>query len=460
MTIMPLITPELVQRYNRPGPRYTSYPTVPAWADVFTTIDYVNALDTVAQQPDEPLALYVHLPFCVERCHYCGCNATVTRHAHVVDTYLDRVEREISMVLEHLGRGRRVIEMHWGGGTPNFLDAAQTRRMHGFLAHHFNFAADAELSIEIDPRIASREQFELYAELGFQRVSLGVQDFDPAVQRAIGRIQPQEQTFAAYTASRDLGFASVNLDLVYGLPEQTEANFERTLAQLIELAPDRIATFAYAHVPWVRPNQKHVDTTNMPDAMLRMRLLHLAIERLEAAGYIWIGLDHFALPDDDLAVALQERRLHRNFMGYTARRIPHVLAFGMSAIGDLADTYVQNDAKLGNYQKAIDTGHLPVVRGHHLSSDDRLRRLVINHLMCNLELPQHLTLAEFGQTLDEALPEAMAQMETFIDEGWLAPQQDRLNVTPLGRFFLRNIAMTFDAYYDPAASKPLFSRTV
>lgn len=460
MSQLPVITPELLHRYNRPGPRYTSYPTVPAWAEGFTVADYVQALEQVAQQPDEPLALYVHLPFCVERCHYCGCNATVTRHAHVVDTYLDRLEREVELVLAHVGQGRRVVEMHWGGGTPNFLDNDQTRRLHGFLARHFAFDPRAELSVEVDPRIASPEQFAVYHALGFQRVSLGVQDFDPAVQQAIGRIQPEEQTYASYAACRELGFESINLDLVYGLPEQNEATFRRTLERIIALAPDRIATFAYAHVPWVRTNQKYVDVTHMPDAPTRMRLLHMAIELLEAAGYIWIGLDHFALPDDDLAIALQERRLHRNFMGYTARRIPHVLAFGMSAIGDLADTYVQNDAKLGSYQKAVDVGQLPVVRGHRLTTDDRLRRLAINHLMCNLELPESLSLPEFGGTLSDLLPDPMAQMETFIEEGWLTVDGERLQVTTLGRFFLRNIAMAFDAYFDPTESKPLFSRTV
>ncbi|NJK79853.1 MAG: oxygen-independent coproporphyrinogen III oxidase [Chloroflexaceae bacterium] len=454
------ITPDTVARYNRPGPRYTSYPTVPVWSKNFSEIDYIQTLTTLRQHAAEPLALYVHLPFCAERCHYCGCNATVTRRAPVVDGYLDRLEREMHLVTAHLGTGRRIVEMHWGGGTPNFLDAAQTRRLVALVRSLFDVAPNAELSVEVDPRIATYDQFALYRELGFRRVSLGVQDFDPAVQRAIGRLQPVEQTIASYTACRDLGFASINFDLVYGLPAQTEATFGDTLARVIELAPDRIATFSYAHVPWVKPNQKYVDITAMPDATTKLGLLDMAIEQLGAAGYTWIGLDHFALPDDELTIAQCERRLHRNFMGYTAQSTTNVLAFGMSGISDLANSYIQNDSKLGTYQKAIDAGHLPVVRGHHLSSDDVLRRHVINHLMCNLELPEHLTLPTCGATLSEMLPEAMERVEHYIDEGWLVREPGRLTVTMTGRFFLRNIAMEFDGYFQQQTETPIFSKTV
>ncbi|NJO84195.1 MAG: oxygen-independent coproporphyrinogen III oxidase [Blastochloris sp.] len=455
------ITPDMLARHNRPGPRYTSYPTVPVWDSQFDATDYQAALAEVARHPHEPLALYVHLPFCAERCHYCGCNATVTRRAPVVDGYLDRLEREM-----HRGDGAsrhrppHRLRCTGAAAPPTFWMTAQTRRLVALVRSLFDVAPNAELSVEVDPRIATYDQFALYRELGFRRVSLGVQDFDPAVQRAIGRLQPVEQTIASYTACRDLGFASINFDLVYGLPAQTEATFGDTLARVIELAPDRIATFSYAHVPWVKPNQKYVDITAMPDATTKLGLLDMAIEQLGAAGYTWIGLDHFALPDDELTIAQCERRLHRNFMGYTAQSTTNVLAFGMSGISDLANSYIQNDSKLGTYQKAIDAGHLPVVRGHHLSSDDVLRRHVINHLMCNLELPEHLTLPTCGATLSEMLPEAMERVEHYIDEGWLVREPGRLTVTMTGRFFLRNIAMEFDGYFQQQTETPIFSKTV
>lgn len=459
---MRTLTPEMVERYNRAGPRYTSYPTVPAWGQAFGEHDYQHTLRQMAQRPAEPLALYVHLPFCAERCHYCGCNATVTNRPEVVDAYLDRVEREIAMVTDHMGQQRRVVEMHWGGGTPNFLSSAQARRVVRMLRAVFDFAPDAQLSLEVDPRIASREQFALYRELGFQRVSLGVQDIDPSVQQAIGRIQPIEKTLDSYAACRDLGYTSINLDMVYGLPGQTEATFARTLEEVIRLRPDRIAAFSYAHVPWVKPNQKHVDITYMPSPTTKVALLEMAIDMLGDAGYAWIGLDHFALPDDELSQALAERRLHRSFMGYTAQATPNVLAFGMSGISELADSYIQNDSKLGTYQKALDSGHLPVVRGHHLSDDDRLRKQVINHMMCNLELPDDLTRATFGADVPDLLGEEVARLTPYLDEGWLVREPDRLVVTMLGRFFLRNICMEFDAYYQQQqqSTTPVFSKTV
>lgn len=454
------IASELVERYNRPGPRYTSYPTVPVWSHTFGATAYQQALYDLAALPNEVLSLYVHLPFCVARCAYCGCNATVTRKPAVVDTYLDCIERELDLVTAIIGRQRRVVQLHWGGGTPNFLDVAQTRRLYQALATRFVIEPEGEISVEVDPRIAARERLENLRTLGFNRISLGVQDFDPFVQMAIGRMQSTEVTVDTYNICRELAFTSVNLDLVYGLPGQTAFSFERTLQQLIDLGPDRIACFNYAHMPSLRPNQKRVDTTYMPDPLEKFDFFRLAVETLTEAGYEWLGMDHFARSDDELSVAARARQLHRNFMGYTTRPATQMLAFGMSAISELVDRYVQNDAKLGNYQQAVMAGQFPIVRGYYLSADDRLRRAAINSLMCNFELPYNLSVPGYAPTVAAALGPELERLRPYADEGFLSFAADRIVVTTLGRFFIRNICMELDAYLGAEHNRGHFSRTV
>ncbi len=447
------VTPEQIERYNRPGPRYTSYPTVPVWDHGFGEEDYRAALAATAASPADTLSVYVHLPFCAERCAYCGCNATVTRHGRVVDSYLDRVERELALVVPLLGGRRQVVQLHWGGGTPNFLDEAQARRLMGLLDAAFAIDRGGEVSLEMDPRIGTREQVALYRELGFNRVSLGVQDIDPQVQVAIGRVQPFSQTEGLYEACRELGFSSINLDLVYGLPYQDAAVFGRTLEAIIGLRPDRLACFSYAHLPNARANQKQVDARGLPEPYAKFGLFQQAIERLSEAGYDWVGLDHFALAADELAVAARERRLHRNFMGYTTRPAPHMVAFGVSSIGDLGGCYVQNDAGLGRYQKSLDAGRLPVVRGMRLSHDDQQRRAAITHLMCNLELP-------YTMAADPALIDSFSRVAAYSDEGLVTFDGERILVTELGRYFVRNLCMELDAHLPKTAGRPLFSKTI
>jgi oxygen-independent coproporphyrinogen-3 oxidase len=454
------ISAELIERYNRPGPRYTSYPTVPMWSKEFGEADYRAALTAVADRPDDTLSLYVHLPFCAERCAYCGCNATSTGRPEIVDAYLDRVAHELDMVVPLLGGRRKVTQLHWGGGTPNFLVASQTQRLWEMLDNAFEIDRNGEIAIEIDPRIGSVAQLTLFRELGFNRISLGVQDIEPIVQQAIGRIQPFDLTSSLYHAGRELGFSSINLDLVYGLPYQTEASFAQTLDAIIGLRPDRIACFSYAHLPQARPNQKQVDAREMPTGFAKIQLFLQAIERFTEAGYDWLGMDHFALAGDELAVAARERRLHRNFMGYTTRPAPHQVAFGMSGIGDIAGNFVQNDAHLGRYQKAIDAGQLPIVRGMQLSSDDTLRRMTIMHLMCNLELPYDLSVADFGAPLTSLLGEELERIAAYASEGFVEQLPDRLRVTELGRFFIRNLGMELDAYLASSGNRTLFSTTV
>lgn len=446
------ITPELLDRYDRPGPRYTSYPPIPYWTDRFGETEYREALGDLAAIR-QPVAVYVHLPFCVARCWYCGCNATVTPHASVQRAYVDRLQRELAMVGAGLGGRLEARQIHWGGGTPNYLPASEIDRLMDLLLLHFEPVPEAELSIEIDPRVSSPEQLELLHRLGFRRISFGVQDLDPEVQVAMGRVQPEQLLRELHAAARGLGFQSINYDLVYGLPRQSAETFGRTLATVVDLAPDRIACFGYAHVPWARPNQRRIDASTLPERYERFALFRSAVERLTGAGYRWIGLDHFARPEDELARALDEGRLRRNFMGYLPDPAPHLLAFGASGIGDVAGRFVQNDPGLGAYQRAVDAGRLPIVKGHRLTEDDRRRRAAIERLMCTLELPYALLapLAAQGDPLDPLRP--------FADEGFIAFAEDRVRVTPLGRYFLRNLGMALDAYAAEGEARR-FSRTV
>jgi oxygen-independent coproporphyrinogen III oxidase len=440
----------LLDRYERAGPRYTSYPPIPRWSADFGEAEYRAALADCGASADQ-VAVYVHLPFCVARCFYCGCHAIATYKNEVQRAYLDRVAREVALVGEGLGRRPQAVQIHWGGGTPNYLPLDQMIRLVEILAKRFDIAGGAELSIEADPRVATSEQLELLRRLGFTRLSLGVQDLDPGVQAAIGRNQSETQVREAYAAARVAGFGCINLDLVYGLSGQTRESFAHTLDTIVQLRPERIACFGYAHVPWARANQRRIDAATLPTPDLRLSLFGEAVERLTAAGYVWIGLDHFALPEDELAVALGNRVLRRNFMGYTVNPAPHLLAFGASGIGEVAGRYVQNRSRLGEYQRDLDEGRLSIARGHRLTPDDLQRREAITSLMCNLELSLS-TLAELAQD-----PECL--FAPLAADGLVRLESDRVKVTDLGRFFLRNICMVLDATPGPAGA-PVYSLTV
>jgi len=454
MTSIAPIAPDRLARYDVPGPRYTSYPTVPAWKAPFGPAEYRDALRDLARLERDPVVVYLHLPFCGYRCHYCACNVTVATRTDVVDRYLDRVECELDLVTGIVGSGRQALQLHLGGGTPNLLTVKQLNRLHDLLERRFAFAAGAERSVEADPRLVTREQLDALRGCGFERISYGVQDFDPAVQAAIGRIQPEAVVREAVELARVTGFAGLNIDLIYGLPGQTAASFERTLDAALALAPDRVACYSYAHVPQVRRNQRLIDPTALPSREVKFHLFRLTVDAFTGGGYEWIGLDHFARPADDLARAARDRRLHRDFMGYTTRPAPHLLAFGMSAIGDVAGCFVQNVARTGEYQRVLDAGELPVERGHRLSDDDRSRRQAILHLMCNLELPHRL--------LPPPAEESHLRLRPLVEDGLIAAHHDRYEVTPVGRYFLRNIAMALDAHLqsEPPAARPVFSRTV
>ncbi len=453
----------LLQQYDRPGPRYTSYPTAVEFSERFGEEAYRERLRGAASAADEPLSLYVHLPFCEARCTYCGCMTIITRKREVAARYLGYLKREIAMLASALNGRRRVVQYHWGGGTPTYLSPSQIEQLHGCIATHFDIDPAGESAIEVDPRVTTAEQLQVLHSLGFNRLSMGVQDFTPEVQAAIGRNQSAVLTRDLYDAARAIGFRSINLDLIYGLPLQTPDTFSRTLASVIAMRPERIAVYSYAHVPWLRPHQKQINTADLPDRDTKFELIGSAIDAFGQAGYDAIGMDHFALPEDDLAIAARERRLHRNFMGYTTRRAGDMLGVGVSAIGDLHGAFAQNVKKLSTYYEAIDAARFPTERGYALSADDLLRRHVITELMCNFYVDRAETSRRFGVAFDTYFDRELAALAAPggpVEDGFLLTGGSSLEVTDRGRLFVRNICMQFDKYLPAHDGRPVFSRTI
>ena len=454
------VTPDLLVRYDKPGPRYTSYPTAPEWRDKFGEPEYRLALADAATRPLEPLSVYIHIPFCHERCIYCGCNVVVTEKEGVADEYLKYVEREIDLASQALGARRTVAQLHWGGGTPTYLDPSQIRTLFEALTRRFQFTADAEIALEVDPRVTSREQLLVLRELGFNRVSLGVQDLDLAVQRAITRYQTEAETVGVYEWAREAGFQGINFDLVYGLPFQNLESWKHTVASVIQLRPDRLAVYSYAHVPWIRPHQKWIPHESIPLGRDKFELFAAARERLLDAGYLAIGMDHFALPDDELSHAVAGRRLHRNFMGYTVVPAAEMIGFGTSSIGEIGGCYAQNHVKLSRYYESIDRGELPTARGFSLSQDDVIRRYLIRRLMCDFHLDTRQVEERFNIRYHEYFAAEEDALAEFYESGFLARESGHIKVLPLGQAFIRNVAMVFDAYLKKPEGHRQFSRTV
>jgi oxygen-independent coproporphyrinogen-3 oxidase len=455
----------LLERYNRPGPRYTSYPTAPQFRDAFTEADLRAAI--VASNGDpipRRLSIYVHVPFCASPCFYCGCNRIITRDTTRGEVYLARLYREIALVSTLFDRDREAIQLHFGGGTPNFLSPAQLGECVGTLRNHFNFSDSRErdISIEIDPRFVTPEEVAELARIGFNRASLGVQDFDPLVQAAVNRLQSVEQTRAVVDACREHGFRSVNIDLIYGLPKQTPEGFSRTLEQVLAIRPDRLAVYSYAHLPDLFRPQRQIHEADLPSPDTKLALLHMAIARLTQAGYVYIGMDHFALPDDDLATAQARGGLHRNFMGYTTHAESDLVGLGVSAISHVGSTYSQNPRDLARWEIALDEGRLPVFRGLHLSEDDQLRADLIQALMCQGEIPMRALERRYDIAFDDYFGTCLERMRPLEDDGLVKRERDRIVATSQGRLLLRNIAMCFDAYLDKPAdvARPRFSRAI
>lgn len=455
-------TAELIRQYDRPGPRYTSYPTAVEFTDTFDEAAYRGRLEAASSR-DEPLSLYVHLPFCAQRCTYCGCTMIATGAPAVAARYLDYLEKEVSLLSDHLGTRRGVVQHHWGGGTPTYLNLDQIARLYESIAGRFTIESTAEIAIEIDPRVTTREQLRLLRSLGFNRLSMGVQDFTPDVQEAIGRRQSEAATVDLYGYARQIGFDSINLDLIYGLPLQTPASFTHTLETVVTMQPDRVAVYSYAHVPWLRPHQKLINTADLPDPAVKFELIGAAVDTFAAAGYVPIGMDHFARPDDELAVAAAERRLHRNFMGYTTRPATDMLGLGVSAIGDVQGAFAQNTKKLTPYYAALDEGRFPIERGFALDADDLIRRHVITQLMCNFRIDRGELARTFGIDFHAYFaPEidALQARGGLVDDGLAVVTPDGVEISREGRLFVRLACMLFDRYLAPHQGTRVFSRTI
>jgi len=440
---------DLIARLSRNGPRYTSYPTADRFTESFGYRDFLHAVaDLRTRGGGKPLSLYLHIPFCDTVCYYCACNKIVTKNREKAATYLAYLKREVEMQGRLFAGMNEVEQLHFGGGTPTYLSDAQMEDLMAHLRRCFRFAPDAvgEYSIEVDPRTVSAERVHGLRRQGFNRISLGVQDFDPDVQRAVNRIQPEAETRAIIAAARDADFRSVSIDLIYGLPKQTPDTMRATLDKVVDASPDRIAVYHYAHLPHLFKAQRRIDEADMPDSDTKLRMLQLCIERLTAAGYVYIGMDHFARPDDDLAVAQQQGRLHRNFQGYSTHADTDLVACGVSAIGAVGATYSQNVKTLDAYYDALDRNELPVARGTRLSMDDALRRTIIQKLMCQFELSISTIELAFPIAFHAYFAREMAQLAELERDGLVELAPDWISVTLKGRLLIRNVCMVFDRY--------------
>ncbi len=454
----------LVSRYNLPGPRYTSYPTAPQFTDRFGPEEYLEELGRSNVGPiQRALSLYLHLPFCRSLCYYCGCHMMVTHRPEKIEGYLGYLGREMDLAAAAIDTDRPVHQVHWGGGTPTYLSAGQIRRLMEGLGRRFRIVPEAEISIEADPRGLTDDRLVAIREAGFNRISFGIQDFDERVQSAIGRVQPLEVVERVVSESRRLGFEGISFDLIYGLPYQSVASYEKTLELVIRLAPDRISLFSYAHVPWLKKHQEVIPVDALPSPETKMRIFTRAIEVLTGrGGYRHIGMDHFARPEDSLCRAQDEGDLYRNFQGYSTHAGSDMLAFGISGISQLEWSYAQNVKDLPSYTAALDEGTLPIQRGLRLTAEDQLRRYVITRLMCDFGLSKHDVERRFEVGFDEHFAEALKGLESLERDGLVRIDGDRIEATGVGRLLIRNVAMLFDAYLAPAGEKagPRFSQTV
>ena len=450
----------LLHKYCKAGPRYTSYPTAPYFHESFGPAQWEEEL-RASQDKGRDISLYVHIPFCDTLCYYCGCNMIATKDYHKAESYLDILFKEIDQVAALSNPNRKVRQLHWGGGTPTYLHPDDMRRLYAHLADKFQISADAEIGCEMDPRELTREHVRALRDSGFNRLSLGVQDLDDQVQHAVNRVQPEPLIREVYDWIREEGFTSVNFDLMIGLPYQTASSFEQTLDKVIAMGPDRFAVFNYAHVPWMKKHQKLIKEETLPQIDERLALQKLTLEKLTAAGYVYIGMDHFARPDDELVRAQQSKTLYRNFQGYTTHKDCDILAFGASAISQTDDVYAQNVKVLSQYRHLINDGKLPVERGLRITPEDKLRRAAITQIMCDLELDK----ASFGRQwqidFDAYFAGALQDLKEMQADGLVTLEPERVRVTEEGRVFLRNIAMAFDSYlHQQAADKPRYSKTV
>jgi oxygen-independent coproporphyrinogen-3 oxidase len=458
--IVGLVSEDFLSKYNRPGPRYTSYPTAPVWKEDFGPDDLEQRFAT-ANEARTPISLYMHLPFCESLCLFCACNVSIQKDKRVAIPYLETLKNEIAHVARFVSKEREVVQFHWGGGTPTYLSPEQLEDLFEFTRERFTFAPDAEIGIEIDPRVTTREHLETLRQLGFDRLSMGVQDFELKVQEAIHRVQPYEMTRDLIEAARALGFDSLNVDLIYGLPHQTPESFADTIDRTLTIAPDRVAMFSYAHVPWLKKQQGSFQMY-LPEGMNKFHIFRTGLEKFVAAGYQYIGMDHFARPTDELAVAQRNRTLHRNFQGYTTKAGADLYGMGVSAISGIGSAYAQSYREIPAYTNAVGSRGIATMRGYRLTEDDLLRRAVIGRLLCHAVIrPQEIE-QEFSIRFGEYFAPELARLEEFRIDGLVINEGGEIRVTPLGRVFIRNVGMIFDRYLreQQMDSRPLFSKTL
>lgn len=456
-----VIDPVLIRKYDIAGPRYTSYPTADRFIEAFGETELTQWLGKRnIGGISQPLSVYVHLPFCESICYYCGCNKVVTRDHTRSSKYIKYLEKELALLAPHLGSDAAIAQLHWGGGTPTFLPQDEMRELMALLDARFKRSADFECAIEVDPRHAPEGTMAFLGGLGFNRVSLGVQDFDPAVQKAVHRIQPEELVRRVVAESRAAGFRSVNFDLIYGLPKQTLDSFNATLDKVIALDPDRIALYNYAHLPTLFKPQRRIAEADLPSAETKLQIMTLAIGRLTRAGYLYIGMDHFARPDDELAIAQRRGRLQRNFQGYSTFPESDLIGLGISAIGKVGPTYYQNQKRLDDYTAALDAGHLPVARGLELTKDDLVRRAVIQALACHFRLSVESIELAYLIDFREYFARELTDLRRLQEEGLVDVSQDWITVTPRGRLLVRVICMVFDRYLHEAQARARYSKVI
>ncbi|MCW9013414.1 MAG: oxygen-independent coproporphyrinogen III oxidase [Gammaproteobacteria bacterium] len=452
---------DLIKRYDKAGPRYTSYPTAVQFTEEYSLADYERNA-ALSNQSGRDLSLYFHLPFCDTICYYCACNKIITKDRSKADPYLQRLHKEIAMQSQLFDSNRKVNQLHWGGGTPTFISHDQMRELMAVTRRHFNLHDDdsGEYSIEIDPREVTRESIALLRDIGFNRMSLGVQDFNPAVQQAVNRIQSDEQTLGALSAARDEGFKSISVDLIYGLPLQTVDSFSATLQRIIDISPDRISVFNYAHLPELFKPQRRINPEDMPEAAVKLDILKMSIEKLTASGYVYIGMDHFAKPDDELAIAQKNGQLYRNFQGYATHADCDLIGLGITSIGTVGRSFAQNVKTLDEYSERIDAGKLAVFRGVEIDDDDIVRRNAIMQLIChfNLNIPQFET--KNNIEFKTYFADELKRLKPMIEDGLVTLSNDQINVTSKGRLLIRNICMTFDRYLKKPQATERFSKAI
>ena len=451
---------DFVNRYNRPGPRYTSYPTAPVWTDSFGPKEFEVAIDD-ANRKRSPVSLYMHLPFCESLCLFCACNVVIRKDKSVTPPYLSVLKKEIDRMAQGVSRERQVVQFHWGGGTPTYLSPEQIEDLFTFTHERFTFAPDAEIGIEVDPRVTTRAHMETVRKMGFNRLSMGIQDFKEDVQKAVHRIQPYEVTRDLIATARDLGFDSINVDLIYGLPYQTADSFAHTIEQIVGLSPDRIAMFSYAHVPWLKKQQGSF-VAHLPEGMKKFDIFRSGLLKFLEAGYLYIGMDHFAKKNDELAVSQRNRTLHRNFQGYTTKAGADLYGMGITAISGVQETYAQNYRDIPSWEKAVEERGLATMRGYRLSQDDAIRREVISRLLCHTVIVKDEISRQFGIHFDEYFAPELERLKMPQEDGLVAMNDKEIRAAWLGRIFIRNLAMVFDPYLEKQqlAARPLFSKTL